>query len=159
MATFRVSVFLAVLAAVFVQATVLEANSPSLAALIHRQAPGTPQYACHENCGNALAAGRAEGHCENSTWIGYYEACLDCALDFDIWKHYEKGVTAAASTCGLTPTPSPSGPASASPSVTGGVPSTTASPSTAAPSPTTPPVTSPSATGSATGVTSVRVTV
>ncbi|KAK3359659.1 hypothetical protein B0T25DRAFT_533531 [Lasiosphaeria hispida] len=157
MAPFRVSVLLALLAAVVVQAIVPEVDYASPAALVHRQAPGTPQYACHESCGNALAAGRAEGHCENSTWVGYYEACLDCALDFDIWKYYEKGVTAAASPCSLTPTPSPSGPASAPSSITGGVPSITTNPSAIAPS-TTPPITSSSATGSVAGVTSSTVT-
>jgi hypothetical protein len=59
--------------------------------------------------GNALAGGRIPNHCDNSTWVGYYEDCLDCALDFDIWRIYGNGVGAAAESCGLTASPSPSG--------------------------------------------------
>lgn len=73
--------------------------------------------------GNALAGGRNPAHCTNSTWVEYYEACLDCALDFDIWKLYGNGVSGAASSCGLSATPSPSGDAVAPASSTVAAPS------------------------------------
>lgn len=68
--------------------------------------------------GNALAGGRIPNHCDNSTWVGYYEACLDCALDFNIWRIYGNGVSSAAEDCGLSPTPSPSGDGEVAPSST-----------------------------------------
>ncbi|KAK3308527.1 uncharacterized protein B0T15DRAFT_524618 [Chaetomium strumarium] len=88
-------------------------------ALMSRQAPGTPAYDCHFNCGSTISGGRVENHCDNSTWVELYEACLDCALDFDIWQYYSNGVTSAARACGLSPTPSPSGDSGSSSSATG----------------------------------------
>ncbi|KAK4239394.1 hypothetical protein C8A03DRAFT_32566 [Achaetomium macrosporum] len=96
-------------------------------ALMSRQAPGTPAYDCHFNCGNTISGGRMANHCDNSTWIGLYEACLDCALDFDIWQYYGNGVTNAARACGLSPTPSPSGDSASSPSSTAAASSASAS--------------------------------
>ncbi|KAK0752370.1 hypothetical protein B0T18DRAFT_404679 [Schizothecium vesticola] len=132
MTPLRSSLF-AILAAVAIQAT----SPPSLdsfdhAALLARQAPGTPQFDCHSNCGNVIAGARVTGHCTNETWIASYDACIGCAQEFDIWKHYGNGVTAAAKPCNLAPTPSPSGGAAASTTLgsssTAAPPSTTASP-------------------------------
>ncbi|SPQ21536.1 ddb02977-591a-4e59-b80e-010ec0dfe913 [Thermothielavioides terrestris] len=102
------SVLFAAFAALAVHAAQPQANA-ELAQILGRQAPGTPEYECHSNCGNAILAGRDSNHCSNATWVGYYEACLQCALQYDIWKYYGDGVTSAASACGLNPTPSPSG--------------------------------------------------
>ncbi|OLN85727.1 hypothetical protein CCHL11_07794 [Colletotrichum chlorophyti] len=78
-------------------------------ALEKRQDPGTPRYACHENCGLVISLGRQDGHCQNSEWNSRYNACLECANEFGIWIYYSNGVSSAATSCGLTPVPSPSG--------------------------------------------------
>ncbi|KAK3297353.1 uncharacterized protein B0H64DRAFT_123173 [Chaetomium fimeti] len=108
---------LGLLAVSVANATFLD-NTPDYALILSRQAPGTPQFECHSNCGNALAGGRDPAHCDNATWTGYYEACLGCALDFDIWRIYGNGVSSAASACGLSATPSPSGDDGPAPSST-----------------------------------------
>ncbi|TDZ75156.1 hypothetical protein CTRI78_v000165 [Colletotrichum trifolii] len=96
-----------------------------------RQEPGTPRYACHENCGLIISLGRQEGYCDSSEWKTRYSSCLECANEFGIWMYYGSGVTNAAKGCGLTPVPSPSG----------GAVETTAAPApattTAAPAPVT----------------------
>ncbi|TDZ15513.1 hypothetical protein Cob_v011635 [Colletotrichum orbiculare MAFF 240422] len=96
-----------------------------------RQEPGTPRYACHENCGLIISLGREEGYCDSSEWKTRYSSCLECANEFGIWMYYGSGVTNAAKGCGLTPVPSPSG----------GAVETTAAPApattTAAPAPVT----------------------
>ncbi|TEA15764.1 hypothetical protein C8034_v002335 [Colletotrichum sidae] len=96
-----------------------------------RQEPGTPRYACHENCGLIISLGREEGYCDSSEWKTRYSSCLECANEFAIWMYYGSGVTNAAKGCGLTPVPSPSG----------GAVETTAAPApattTAAPAPVT----------------------
>ncbi|KAK4167969.1 hypothetical protein QBC43DRAFT_310547 [Cladorrhinum sp. PSN259] len=96
------------LAVTAIQDALLEDNAIILA----RQAPGTPQFQCHYDCGNAVAGGRNPTHCDNTTWIDLYEACLSCALSFDIWKLYGTGVGNAASACSLTASPLSSGGAS-----------------------------------------------
>ncbi|KAH8908898.1 hypothetical protein BR93DRAFT_957764 [Coniochaeta sp. PMI_546] len=92
--------------------------------LLARQAPGTPKYECHFNCGSAISGGRLEGHCDNTTWVGYYQECLDCALEFDIWQYYGTGVSTAAAACGLSATPSPAESATPSTSTSVDVPAT-----------------------------------
>ncbi|KAF9871585.1 hypothetical protein CkaCkLH20_10996 [Colletotrichum karsti] len=74
-----------------------------------RQEPGTPRYACHENCGLLISLGRTEGYCQKEEWSTRYSACMSCANEFGIWMYYSNGVTNAAKGCGLTPVPSPSG--------------------------------------------------
>jgi hypothetical protein len=116
---------------------------PDYALILSRQAPGTPQFECHSNCGNALAGGRDPAHCTNATWTGYYEACLDCALGFDIWRIYGTGVSSAASACGLSATPSSE--SSGAPAASSVVPTTETSAAITTPSPP-PPTPTPSAT-------------
>ncbi|KAK4032244.1 hypothetical protein C8A01DRAFT_50921 [Parachaetomium inaequale] len=120
MHTSRLLSLFTLLAASIANAALLDSN-PDYSLILSRQAPGTPQYECHSNCGNALAGGRNPAHCENATWTGYYEACLDCALDFDIWRIYGNGVSSAASACGLSATPSPSGDSESALSSTAGL--------------------------------------
>ncbi|RSL59074.1 hypothetical protein CEP53_005930 [Fusarium sp. AF-6] len=78
-------------------------------ALLKRQAPGTPQYACHEDCGLLITLGRTEGYCDNDEWNERYGRCMICANTYNIWQYYRNGVTSAAEECGLSPTPSASG--------------------------------------------------
>ncbi|KAH7122161.1 hypothetical protein B0J13DRAFT_648373 [Dactylonectria estremocensis] len=77
--------------------------------LERRQEPGTPRYACHENCGLLITLGRTEGYCDNDEWNTRYGACMICANTEEIWIYYSNSVTALAESCGLSPTPSPSG--------------------------------------------------
>ncbi|KAJ9161228.1 hypothetical protein NKR19_g2499 [Coniochaeta hoffmannii] len=83
------------------------------AALLARQAPGTPKYECHANCGAAITGGRVSGYCSNSTWLDAYNYCLSCAEEFDIWQYYGSSVGAAGTACGLS-TEAPSSPSSTS---------------------------------------------
>ncbi|KAK0652444.1 hypothetical protein B0T16DRAFT_101774 [Cercophora newfieldiana] len=138
MFTLRASVYALLLAA----ASLVSASPDATTDLLARQAPGTPQFECHSDCGNAIAGGRLEGHCTNATWTGFYEECLGCALEFDIWKHYGNGLTGAAAQCGLTPTPSP---APAATSGSAAAPSGSAS-GTSTPTPTAPPASGSAAT-------------
>ncbi|RKU46371.1 hypothetical protein DL546_003350 [Coniochaeta pulveracea] len=114
-----------------------------IAILLSRQAPGTPAYDCHYNCGTAITLGKDGAHCTNTTWQNLYQECLECALDFDIWKYYGGSLTGFASACGLSTIPSPSGDEPAAPSTT----SNAATPPTTLETTTTvPPTTSSSAT-------------
>ncbi|KAF5024495.1 hypothetical protein F66182_3435 [Fusarium sp. NRRL 66182] len=77
----------------------------SVPALMRRQEPGTPLYACHENCGLLITLGRQPGYCTNAEWRQRYRNCMACANTYNIWQYYRSGVTAAARPCGLNPTP------------------------------------------------------
>ncbi|KAK7428862.1 hypothetical protein QQZ08_004632 [Neonectria magnoliae] len=68
-------------------------------------APGTPLYLCHENCGLSITYSREEGYCTNWQWISRYDACLQCANEFNIWRYYGNSVSAAATACGFTSVP------------------------------------------------------
>ncbi|KAK4669870.1 uncharacterized protein QC763_206785 [Podospora pseudopauciseta] len=92
-----------------VQAAVSPQDNVDVGALLARQAPGTPQFECHSDCGGALGGSRSGRHCDNSTWVELFEDCLECANQFNIWRHYGNGLTAAAEACGLSAVPSPSG--------------------------------------------------
>ncbi|KAL4883409.1 hypothetical protein BJY04DRAFT_216233 [Aspergillus karnatakaensis] len=78
---------------------------PDFVPLHKRQAPGTPQYECHANCGGIITASRTEGYCDSSDFESLLSACLDCALEYDIWRYYGNSVSAAAEECGLDATP------------------------------------------------------
>ncbi|KAK4099564.1 hypothetical protein N658DRAFT_498270 [Parathielavia hyrcaniae] len=118
MRNLQLSTCLALLAAGLVNAVTLQDNGHDYALLLSRQAPGTPQYECHSNCGNVISGARTPDYCDDSTWVDAYEACLDCAMDFNIWRYYGSGVGNAATACGLTAVPSPSGDAPSSPAST-----------------------------------------
>ncbi|EQB46598.1 hypothetical protein CGLO_14337 [Colletotrichum gloeosporioides Cg-14] len=68
-------------------------------AIMRRQDPGTPAYACHENCGLLITLGRTDGFCDNAEWNTRYDACMACANNFGIWIYYRNGVTTAAEKC------------------------------------------------------------
>ncbi|KAI9150077.1 hypothetical protein HJFPF1_09831 [Paramyrothecium foliicola] len=76
-----------------------------LAARQEAPAPGTPAYLCHENCGLSITLSREGGYCENYLWIARYDACLQCANDFNIWQYYSATITRAAAVCGFTAVP------------------------------------------------------
>ncbi|KIW95001.1 uncharacterized protein Z519_04981 [Cladophialophora bantiana CBS 173.52] len=78
-----------------------------------RQEPGTPEYDCHANCGAVIVAGRTEGYCDTGNFTTALKACLDCALEFDIWQYYGDSVAEAATACGLDATPVPANATSA----------------------------------------------
>ncbi|KAK2832031.1 hypothetical protein FQN49_006925 [Arthroderma sp. PD_2] len=121
-----------------------------------RQQPGTPRYACHEDCGmfatlypdpsasfltvpqpgTVISLSKMDGFCTNDKFKQSLTECLDCALEFDIWKHYQSSVTKAAEACGLNATPKPAS-ATSSPSSS----STTAQPSSDQATSTMPPMT------------------
>ncbi|KAF1738971.1 hypothetical protein CRV24_000901 [Beauveria bassiana] len=89
---------------------------PASVPLSKRQTSG-PAYECHANCGYAIQDSAKEGYCSDARWKSLLSNCLDCALTYDIWKHYGTKVGAAAEKCGFESTPKPSGGAgSAAPS-------------------------------------------
>ncbi|OCT48983.1 hypothetical protein CLCR_05102 [Cladophialophora carrionii] len=89
-------------------ASVSASSGPSVfSSLLRRQEPGTPQYDCHANCGNVIVAGRTEGYCDTANFTTSLDACLGCALEFDIWQYYGDSVAEAATACGLDATPAP----------------------------------------------------
>ncbi|KAK4198861.1 hypothetical protein QBC40DRAFT_282921 [Triangularia verruculosa] len=104
----RFSVLLSAFAATAVQSAATYQDDVDVAALLARQAPGTPKFECHSDCGSALGGSRSGRHCDNSTWIELFKDCLECANEFNIWQHYGNGLTAAAEACGLSAVPSPS---------------------------------------------------
>ncbi|KAL2829183.1 hypothetical protein BDW59DRAFT_37503 [Aspergillus cavernicola] len=78
---------------------------PDFVPLHRRQEPGTPQYECHANCGGVITASRSEGFCDDSDFVSMLSDCLDCAVEYDIWRYYGSSVSAAAEECGLDGTP------------------------------------------------------
>jgi hypothetical protein len=116
---------LSLLSLLITATSICAAASLDIIDLLARQAPGTPQFDCHSACGSTISGARIEGYCTNSTWTSNYEKCLECALEFDIWKHYSTTIGNAAKTCGLTAVPSPAAAASstAGPAASGSAPS------------------------------------
>ncbi|KAG5660873.1 hypothetical protein KAF25_002516 [Fusarium avenaceum] len=82
---------------------------PDTVPLVKRQQPGTPQYACHEDCGLLITLARETGFCDTDEWNERYGRCMECANTYGIWKYYGEGVEKAAEQCDLSPSPSPSG--------------------------------------------------
>ncbi|KAF5560489.1 hypothetical protein FPHYL_6632 [Fusarium phyllophilum] len=100
---------------------------PDTVPLVKRQQPGTPQYACHEDCGLLITLAREdEGYCDSDEWNERYGRCMSCANTYDIWQYYGSGVGRVAQECGLTPKPSPSGSSGAASTTAEAQPSTTA---------------------------------
>ncbi|RYP72673.1 hypothetical protein DL769_004415 [Monosporascus sp. CRB-8-3] len=74
---------------------------------------------CHADCGFFIFDSNLPDQCGNSTWRELLYDCLDCALEYDIWKDYEDGVTQAAGACDLPAVPEqPDADESVSPSTT-----------------------------------------
>ncbi|EXJ94884.1 hypothetical protein A1O1_00002 [Capronia coronata CBS 617.96] len=91
-------------------ATVSAFEYPDFVPLHRRQEPGTPLYDCHANCGGVITQSRTENFCSSATFLSYYDACMVCALTYDIWQYYGNSVTTAGTTCGLDTTPEPAVP-------------------------------------------------
>ncbi|KAF4334931.1 hypothetical protein FBEOM_11227 [Fusarium beomiforme] len=100
---------------------------PDTVPLVKRQQPGTPQYACHEDCGLLITLAREDSDfCDSDEWNERYGRCMSCANTYDIWKYYGSGVSRVAQQCGLTPSPSPSGSSGAASTAAEEEPSSTA---------------------------------
>ncbi|OQD93207.1 hypothetical protein PENSOL_c034G08775 [Penicillium solitum] len=78
---------------------------PDFVPLHRRQDPGTPAYECHANCGGIITAARTDGYCDADDFKTELTDCLNCAIEFDIWKYYGGSVSKAATACGLDATP------------------------------------------------------
>jgi hypothetical protein len=108
------------------------------AALLKRQEPGTPAYACHEACGTfirflagsritnthtgtAITLSKGADPCTNAGFTTQYDACLQCAGpdDVNIWRYYGGTLGKAGAACGLDTQPR-AGPQSDGQSVTQG---------------------------------------
>ncbi|KAF2441072.1 hypothetical protein P171DRAFT_475517 [Karstenula rhodostoma CBS 690.94] len=80
----------------------LTAPDPLFATLLKRQAPGSPAYACHDNCGTAITVAKAGGdYCTDEVFLYDYKNCLQCAGpdNVDIWKYYGRSLATAAGEC------------------------------------------------------------
>ncbi|KAL4812759.1 hypothetical protein BDW67DRAFT_188334 [Aspergillus spinulosporus] len=86
-------------------ASVAAFQYPDFVPLSKRQEPGTPEYECHANCGGIITASRSDGYCDSSDFKSMLSDCLDCALEYDIWKYYGNSVSSAAEKCGLDASP------------------------------------------------------
>ncbi|KAK6348474.1 hypothetical protein TWF718_006267 [Orbilia javanica] len=75
--------------------------------LLKRQAPGTPLYYCHDNCGQAVAGSRKTGYCGNIAFIHNYANCIQCSGpdNYNIWHYYSGTLVPAGTTCGFPTTP------------------------------------------------------
>ncbi|KAF3940799.1 hypothetical protein ABW19_dt0200990 [Dactylella cylindrospora] len=75
--------------------------------LLRRQAPGTPAYNCHDNCGQAITASRRDDKCDNPAFYENYGRCLQCSGpdNENIWRYYGFTLGAAGAECGLSTTP------------------------------------------------------
>ncbi|QPG96433.1 hypothetical protein C2857_004178 [Epichloe festucae Fl1] len=72
----------------------------------HTSGPG---YECHASCGYAIKNSKVanEGYCKDASWTKLLHDCLDCALKYEIWDYYRRGVRVAAERCDLDATPKP----------------------------------------------------
>ncbi|EPS42921.1 hypothetical protein H072_3052 [Dactylellina haptotyla CBS 200.50] len=75
--------------------------------LLKRQAPGTPLYNCHDNCGQAVAGSRKTGYCSSIAFIHNYANCIQCSGpdNNNIWHYYSSTLIPAGSGCGFPTTP------------------------------------------------------
>ncbi|KAI6785018.1 uncharacterized protein J7T54_008112 [Emericellopsis cladophorae] len=75
---------------------------------VERRQTSGAKYECHSNCGYALQAVEdSDDVCDDDEWNTLYQGCLDCALEFDIWRYYGGGLTPVGEACGLSTTPTP----------------------------------------------------
>ncbi|KAH8726230.1 hypothetical protein GQ44DRAFT_705971 [Phaeosphaeriaceae sp. PMI808] len=88
-------------------ATTLHADDEVFAALLKRQAPGTPSYNCHDNCGTAIQLSRQPNKCDIEAFKANYNNCLQCAGpdNFNIWNMYGRTLGSAGASCGLKTEP------------------------------------------------------
>lgn len=55
--------------------------------------------------GGIITAARTDGYCDADDFKTELTDCLNCAVEFDIWKYYGSSVSKAATACGLDATP------------------------------------------------------
>ncbi|KAI9047181.1 hypothetical protein LZ554_008635 [Drepanopeziza brunnea f. sp. 'monogermtubi'] len=79
-------------------------------ALLKRQEPGTPLFACHSSCGTAVTQSRGANACTDTAFQNNYSACLACAgpSNQNIWILYGNTLSAAGTRCGLSTSPASS---------------------------------------------------
>jgi hypothetical protein len=90
MVTIRFFLGLAAVASVVAAASV-DADLQALARLLKRQAPGSPEYNCHDNCGQAIIQARGSpSYCTDNIFLTDYKNCLQCAGpdNVNIWSMY-----------------------------------------------------------------------
>lgn len=58
-----------------------------------------------DRSGGVITAGRTDGYCDTDDFKTKLTDCLNCAVEFDIWKYYGGSVSKAATACGLDATP------------------------------------------------------
>lgn len=58
-----------------------------------------------DRSGGVITAGRTDGYCDADDFKTELTDCLNCAVEFDIWKYYGGSVSKAAKACGLDATP------------------------------------------------------
>ncbi|KAI9149919.1 hypothetical protein HJFPF1_09665 [Paramyrothecium foliicola] len=80
---------------------------------MHKRQSEGPAFECHSACGLAIQGAREDNYCENSEWLDNLDGCLDCALEFNIWRYYGR-LADLAEPCGIDATPRPVGGASSS---------------------------------------------
>jgi hypothetical protein len=165
----RSSLSLTAAIAVFISSTAA-LQWPDLSLLLKREdvTPGSPLYNCHEACGKSstsrnekltphfrnttlthpktgevILISESGNYCSNSTFTTDLNACLECALTYNIWQYYGDHVKSAATSCSEDATPSSS-------SATSGAAATVTAPTTATTTGNSSVVTSASSTSAAT---------
>lgn len=85
----------------------LHPDDSYFSSLLRRQAPGTPSYSCHDNCGTAITLSRQPNVCSNPAFMADYTNCLQCSGpdNYDIWKMYGRTLGTVGASCGLSTEP------------------------------------------------------
>ncbi|KAF1920201.1 hypothetical protein BDU57DRAFT_525338 [Ampelomyces quisqualis] len=88
-------------------ASSLHADDAYFATLLKRQAPGTPSFNCHDNCGTAITLSRQTDKCDNVAFKSNYANCLQCSGpdNYNIWRMYGNTLSSAGASCGLATEP------------------------------------------------------
>jgi hypothetical protein len=72
-------------------AATADADLQLFSRLLKRQAPGSPEYNCHDNCGQAIIQARASpSYCTDNIFLTDYKNCLQCSGpdNVNIWSMY-----------------------------------------------------------------------
>ena len=78
-----------------VTAATADADLKVFASLLKRQAPGSPEYNCHDNCGQAIIQARSSpSYCTDNIFLTDYKNCLQCSGpdNVNIWSMYGRYV-------------------------------------------------------------------
>ncbi|RYP11950.1 hypothetical protein DL765_007529 [Monosporascus sp. GIB2] len=100
-------------------ATNVPVPEPDISVVLESRQMSEEVRECHADCGYFIVDSNLPDQCGNSTWRDLLDDCLDCALEYDIWRIYGDGVTQAAGACDLPAVPEqPDADESVSPSTT-----------------------------------------